>query len=142
MESKPKNKKTMLESLKLFLEKLIKHPIETMDLIKDLFSEEPKTLNEVAKLYSKVTDEIINKTVEDGYNYAGGKFKINYLDEGEFSVGIYLYFQDSKENWIQKENKDIITTDELTSESYEELKEKKEIVYDVEEPENKSGGDK
>lgn len=134
--SKKQQKKSVIEEIKSGIKKFFDDPIQVIDMIKDMFSNEPKSLNDIARLYSKASDEIIIKTLEkEKFKYGGGKFHIKNLENNkEIEVSIELYFQDDNDNWIKKENKDLISADEFTEEALEELKKKKEITYNIEEP--------
>ena len=93
-------------------------------------------LDELAKIYSEKLDSNIRDEQNKGLRYVGGTFKISYANERYFNLSYELYFQDKNDEWIKKDAKSKPQkTDYLTDKSLAELRTKKEIAYEIDEPE-------
>ncbi|MDA1908336.1 hypothetical protein PDK24_21230 [Bacillus cereus] len=90
------------------------------------------SLNEIAELYSKSTEEIIKKIeVKDELTFAGGIFKITYTSSKEFKVSVEGYFQDSAKKWVKKETNNLLPISNLTESALKELQDTKEVSYEI-----------
>lgn len=93
-------------------------------------------LDEIAKIYSEKLDSIIRDEQSKDLNYVGGTFKISYANEKNFHLAFELYFQDKNEEFVKKESKSKPqSTEYLSEKALTELRAKKEISYEIDEPE-------
>lgn len=107
---------------KLF--KVIKIPLPRRDLA------------EIAQMYSKAVDTLILKVEQSKeYTYIGGEFTIIYLGKDNFKLNISLYFKDPANDWIKvSSNSKPSELKYLTDAAIMELKEKKQVKFDIDEP--------
>ena len=93
-------------------------------------------LDELAEIYSKKLDSIIRDEQAKNLSYVGGTFKISYADEKFFNLSFELYFQDRDGDYVKKGAKSKPqSTEYLNEKALEELRGKKEIIYEIDEPE-------
>ena len=93
-------------------------------------------LDELAKIYSEKLDGNIRDEQAKGLKYVGGTFKISYANEKYFNLSYELYFQDKNDEWIKKNAKsNPQKTEYLNEKALSELRSKKEITYEIDEPE-------
>lgn len=93
-------------------------------------------LDELAKVYSDKLDSNIRDEQAKGLDYVGGTFKISYVNEKYFTLSFELYFQDKNGEWIKKDAKSKPQkTEYLNEKALKELRSKKEIAYELDEPE-------
>ncbi|NJE35516.1 hypothetical protein E0L13_10865 [Megasphaera sp. SW808] len=107
---------------KLF--KIIKIPLPRRDLA------------EIAQMYSKQVDTLIFKVEQSkGYTYIGGEFAIIYLGKDKFKLNISLYFKDNDNDWVKaSSNSEPSELKYLTDTAIMELKEKKQVKFDIDTP--------
>ena len=109
-----------------FLEDVVKQ-------LKNSESDEKLSLNMLADCYTKKIDEIIlNQENTFNLKYIAGEMKIHYKNEKFFTIEIYLYFQDEKEEW----KKTVMSSPDLNikylnQESVIKLKDKKIVVFEI-----------
>lgn len=93
-------------------------------------------LDELAKIYSEKLDSNIRDEQAKGLKYVGGTFKISYANEKYFNLSYELYFQDENDEWVKKNAKsNPQKTEYLSENALTELRTKKEIIYEIDEPE-------
>ena len=93
-------------------------------------------LDEIAKVYSEKLDGTIIDEQAKGNKYVGGTFKILYANEKYFNLSFELYFQDKNDEWVKKDSKSKPQkTEYLSEKALNELRSKKEITYEIDEPE-------
>jgi len=93
-------------------------------------------LVEIAEEASPAIDKLIKKYKNQGLKFVGGAFKIILDNPDGFAVSYELFFQDNEDNWHKANNtsKKMEADYYLTNEAWEELKAKKIVSYDIEEP--------
>ena len=92
-------------------------------------------LDVLAKNCSEKLDKIILKQKAKGSSYIGGSFKISYKDEKSFILSFEMYFKNKEKKFFKQESKSEPQTHKyLTEKAFEELKKKKEIEYEIDEP--------
>ncbi len=93
-------------------------------------------LDELAEVYSKKLDSTIRDEQSKKLKYVGGSFKISYANEKYFNLSFELYFQNENDEWVKKDAKsNPQKTEYLSEKALAELRAKKEIVYEIDEPE-------
>ena len=136
-------------------DKGVRHSNEDIDvktiidnLVNDLVSfigglfRKQETIDEFVKKFSDKTDKIIIEESEKGNVYGAGRFFIKWKDDISFRYSFELYFK-TKEGQFQKVagDKESVPIKFLKEESRNELREKKEIVYDIESPNMRNNKD-
>lgn len=125
-ESTTKKPTTNLESV---LEPIKKDIKEMWDEISKYFFTEPKTIDEIVGIYSKIIDKlIVNSEKKENIFFKGGKFIISSISNNDINVKAELFFQDSSNNWVKKE-----MTNNIGKNHIEELSFKKMIEKNIEE---------
>ena len=106
------------------------------DTLKEFFRPN-MTFDVIAEKYSPSLDDIIEKYQKEGLTYSAGKFKVAYFDEKSFTLGFELYFQDAAKKWskVARTSKPYDAKKWLAPETWLELKNIKEKVFDVDAPE-------
>ena len=127
--------------MKNFFSNLIKQGISEIDKVFDqIITQIMKPnmeLEDLAKEYCKqFGDDIINEEKKKGLTYIGGTFKITYNNENSFLLSSEIYFQSKDKKIIKREIKSNNPQNSkyLTEKAVQELKNKKYIEYDIEEP--------
>ena len=93
-------------------------------------------LDELAEVYSKKLDSTIRDEQSKKLKYVGCSFKISYANEKYFNLSFELYFQNENDEWVKKDAKsNPQKTEYLSEKALAELRAKKEIVYEIDEPE-------
>ncbi|WFA84705.1 hypothetical protein [Paenibacillus amylolyticus] len=128
-----KSRKSIIDQLEP-LEKYV------WELVEGVFANTKKncTIDELAQLYDKETDELILDAVRrEGLIFVGGKLYIAITDdELGYVVGVEIYFNRPDGEWVVKKNQaaprplDIMLLD-----SRSELKRLKQIEFELTEPE-------
>ena len=98
-------------------------------------------LNGFAEKCSGALDQIIIKKMRQGNEFVAGRFKLMYVDDKKFKFGIDIYFRDPRRNDPRRGkyvrlngDSKLIPKRILTPEAHEELKLKREIIYDINAP--------
>ncbi len=94
-------------------------------------------LDEIKNIYTAPLDKIIIRHEKETNNhFISGEFKVTYLDEKYYEVAYDLYFQNPNEKWIKmsSKSKPINIERKLKPEAIAELREKKNIVYEINPP--------
>lgn len=81
---------TIIEMLKQYFKDLIKPDM---------------TIDKIAEVASPNLDKIIKKNEEKGLKYSAGKFKIEYLNDKQFTLEFEMYFKDDAGKWYKAANK-------------------------------------
>ena len=79
-----------------------------IELVKKYFHEAIKpdmTIEKIAEVASPNLDKIIQKNEKMGLKYSAGKFKIEYLNEKQFTLEFEMYFKDESGKWYKAANK-------------------------------------
>lgn len=100
------------------------------------------TIDELAQLYDKSTDELILEAVQkERLSFVGGKLYIAITaDEFGYAVGVEAYFKNASGEWVVKKNQTASRPlDFLLLDSRSELKRLKRIEFELTEPEKGSG---
>ncbi len=102
---------------------------------------EPLTIDQTAQLFSKAADDlIINGIQKESLTYVSGKLKVMLSEKlDHYVISMQAYFQKKSGEWIVKSSQsNNLPLYSLTPESQIELKEKKTIEFEIEEPQNKT----
>ncbi len=96
-------------------------------------------LDEIKNIYTNPLDKIIiHHEKESNNKFISGEFKVSYLDENHYEVSYDLYFQNINEKWIKMSSKSnpIESARKLKPEAIAELRDKKTIIYEINQPSN------
>lgn len=94
----------------------------------------PKSLEEIAHLYSNLVDsDIQKKEREENLKFAGGKFKFAWAGSA-VKMSTELYYQDSEGQWKKESGSSEMPAEALTDEARKTLEQKKELTYPIEHP--------
>ena len=94
------------------------------------------SLDELKNNYTEALDMIILQEEDTkDCKYISGEFSINYLDEKSYNCAYELYFEDKDEQYhtLEAKTKPLFSTN-LTKELQEDLKNNKEIKFELSEP--------
>ena len=90
------------------------------------------TIEKLAEVASPQLDKIIQKNEKQGLNYSAGKFKIEYLNDKEFSLEFEMYFKDDAGKWYKAANKSEPRKSELIEpSSWKTLKALKVVEFPI-----------
>ncbi len=111
------------------------------NLVNDLISfigglfRKQETIDDFVNKFSNKTDKIIVEESKKGNVYGAGRFYIKWKDDNYFRYSFELYFK-TKNGDFQKVagDKESVPIKFLNKDARNELREKKEIVYDIESP--------
>ena len=104
--------------------------------VKDYFASRNKqNLDTLLRVYQKAMFAKIKEKETKGKTFIGGKFKISLATDSTFSIEYDLYFQDAQTQKYQKicGKQENLSLEVLTEESAKELRDEKEIVYNIDE---------
>lgn len=105
------------------------------ELIETGIPKKELTLIDLAEIYSKPLDLVMQKAKSEGYNCVGGEFMIHYVDNDHFKASYDLYMQDNKKQWVKRSSSSGAQSNVcLTDNSAAELKEKGKVVYAIDPP--------
>ena len=105
-----------------------------IDFIGNLFNQ-PVSLDEFVNKFSDKTDEIILGELQKGSRYGGGRFYVKSQNEDTFECSFELYFETKEKEYIKMEgDKKDIPLRYLADTDRVELKQKKTIVFEIDEP--------
>lgn len=79
-----------------------------IEMVKKYFKDLIKpdmTIEKLAEVASPQLDKIIQKNEEQGLKYSAGKFKIEYLNDKQFTLEFEMYFKDEAGKWYKAANK-------------------------------------
>ena len=117
---------------------------KAIDSVYDFFSKIKNFHRELdiegaASFYTQGIDNVIlaeqkNKNIL----YVGGQLKLQYIDENIFLLKLDLYFQDAEKKWIQRSTQTTKALKYLTPQAVQELREKREISFEIDPPKEKS----
>lgn len=96
----------------------------------------PVSLDDLVKQWSSKTDSIIlQKEKECQYQYIGGHFAIECLDEARFAIVIDMYFKNQQDELIKvKLTGPSKLMSALTPESSAEIQQQKRVVFEIQRP--------
>lgn len=103
------------------------------DTLESIISEK-RTFDEWAELIESNLDSAVERVRnEDGLTYAGGKLKFYFRDSSlkKICIAYELYFIDSVNSWTKVEANSDVYADTFTDACLAELREKKEVAYEV-----------
>ena len=90
------------------------------------------TLNDLAEIYSKPLDLVMQKAQNEGYRCVGGEFIIHYIDDRNFNISYDLYMQNTENKWVKRSSSSKNQSNQcLTEDSCKKLKEKRKVVYEI-----------
>lgn len=120
-QQKPEVKTDLFKAIGVFFDKL--------------FTAKQYTFDDLAKQHTDKIDQLILETEEnDKLTFKSGFFTITYVTDTVLKLKVLLYYLDENGEIIEQKS---VTSREpkcLTTEAFEELKEKKEIKYPIEHP--------
>lgn len=109
-----------------------------MNMINELIEEfrPTMTLEDLQRVYTKTIDKVIfNEEDKSGTKYVGGEFNLDYVGEKSYTVGYRLFFQNEQKKIFEIEAKSReISIAKLSSKVREQLKEEKNIKFEIPEP--------
>ena len=107
----------IIETVKKFFQDLIKPDM---------------TIDKIAEVASPSLDKIIKDNEEKGLNYSAGKFRIEYLNDKQFTLEFEMYFKDEAGKWYKAANKSEPRSSELIEpSSWKTLKALKLIEFPI-----------
>jgi hypothetical protein len=98
---------------------------------------QPLSLDDVVEAFSSAIDKfILDVEQKESLKFYGGKLKIKVKEDNPTSIiiGIDLFFQNEKQEWIKKTTEMLKDKKFLEESSYKELLKDKERVFDIEHP--------
>ena len=109
---------------------------DIVNFVENLFAKKQLTVDEFASSSSKEIDRIILKKMIDGNEFVAGRFQLNYLNDETFNFSFDIYLKNPKVSDYMRinGNSKIISMTRLTPEAFQELKLKKKIAFEIEEP--------
>lgn len=109
---------------------------DIVNFVENLFAKKQLTVDEFASSSSKEIDRIILKKMNEGNEFIAGRFKLNYLNDETFNFSFDIYLKHPKATDYMRinGNSKIISMTRLKPEAFQELKLKKEIAFEIEEP--------
>lgn len=95
------------------------------------------TIESYLELISEFTDETIVHSRNEGLIYIGGECKIKFNEElkDKITIIIEMQFKTRDGKWKQKRAQREIDQNKFVSQVIDEIKEKKELKYEINEPE-------
>lgn len=94
------------------------------------------SLDEFAKRASDAIDDKIKPVIQDGNAFIDGRYKLTLLDKKSFRSSFAIYFKKPNGEFMEMSGESkVFSINRLTPEGQEELCGKKEISYEVHEPE-------
>ena len=108
---------TIIETVKKFFQDLIKPDM---------------TIDKIAEVASPSLDKIIKDNEEKGLNYSAGKFRIEYINDKQFTLEFEMYFKDEAGKWYKAANKSEPRSSELIEpSSWKTLKALKVVEFPI-----------
>ena len=93
------------------------------------------TVEEWASHLSETIDDVKNRIIDDsGLRFVGGqlRFAQSIKTSGDINVSFHLYFLDDEKKWQKAEGDSEIPFSLLTQDALNELKEKSEVIFEIE----------
>ena len=113
-----------------------------IEMVKQYFHDIIKpdmTIDKIAEVASPNLDKIIRKNEEQGLKYSAGKFKIEYLNDKQFTLEFEMYFKDEAGKWYKAANKSEPRDAELIEpSSWKTLKALKVVEFPIGAPVNET----
>lgn len=95
-----------------------------------------RTLDEIAMMCSKKTDEVILMHLKKGLKFVAGELKFSVFSDKMFSISMELYFKNERDEWVKVSTDNMLRDIRfLKSESLKELKVNPYISFEVKAPE-------
>ena len=108
---------TIIETVKKFFQDLIKPDM---------------TIDKIAEVASPSLDKIIKDNEAKGLNYSAGKFRIEYINDSQFTLEFEMYFKDEAGKWYKAANKSEPRSSELIEPgSWKTLKALKVVEFPI-----------
>ena len=108
---------TIIETVKKFFQDLIKPDM---------------TIDKIAEVASPNLDKIIKENEAKGLNYSAGKFRIEYVNDKQFTLEFEMYFKDEAGKWYKAANKSEPRSSELIEPgSWKTLKALKVVEFPI-----------
>ena len=108
---------TIIETVKKFFQDLIKPDM---------------TIDKIAEVASPNLDKIIKDNEAKGLNYSAGKFRIEYVNDNQFTLEFEMYFKDEAGKWYKAANKSEPRSSELIEpSSWKTLKALKVVEFPI-----------
>ena len=93
------------------------------------------SLDEFAQRASDAIDSKIKPVIQDGNAFIDGRYKLTLLDKKSFRSSFAIYFKKPNGEFMEMSGESkVFSINRLTPEGQEELRAKKEISYEVHEP--------
>ena len=90
------------------------------------------TLEDIADVASPRLDELIRKHEGNGLAYSAGKFRIEYVNDSQFTLEFEMYFKDEAGKWYKAANKSEPRSSELIEPgSWKTLKALKVVEFPI-----------
>ena len=113
-----------------------------IEMVKQYFHDLIKpdmTIDKIAEVASPNLDKIIKKNEEQGLKYSAGKFKIEYVNDKQFTLEFEMYFKDEAGKWYKAANKSEPRDAELIEpSSWKTLKALKVVEFPIGAPVNEA----
>lgn len=95
-----------------------------------------RTLDEIAMMCSKKTDEVILMHLKKGLKFVAGELKFSSFSDKMFSISMELYFKNERDEWVKVSTDNMLRDIRfLKPESLKELKVNPYISFEVKAPE-------
>lgn len=95
-----------------------------------------RTLDEIAMMCSKKTDEVILMHLKKGLKFVAGELKFSLFSDKMFSISMELYFKNESDEWVKVSTDNMLRDIRfLKPESLKELKVNPYISFEVKAPE-------
>lgn len=107
-----------------------------VEVLGELFSSKKADLDEVAEKSSAEIDKLIIKELREGKEFIAGRFKLVYVDDSNFKFAFETYFKPPHRNdyFCLDGASDLIPMRKLQELARNELKIRREVVYDIDPP--------
>ena len=107
-----------------------------LEFVEDIFKAQRISLDDFAFRSSKELDKIILKKMKGGAEFIAGRFSLVYVSVTHFKFSFEFYVKNPNEKDYTKVFGDSrpISTNHLKEDALEELSQKKEIAYEIDEP--------
>ena len=90
------------------------------------------TIDKIAEVASPSLDKIIKDNEAKGLNYSAGKFRIEYINDSQFTLEFEMYFKDEAGKWYKAANKSEPRSSELIEpSSWKTLKALKVVEFAI-----------
>ncbi len=106
------------------------------DMAKRIFFQKVDEIPE--QYFDTINEKILNEEFYNISHFLGGEFLIEYVDAKGYICAYKLYFQDKNNNAYEVESKSkSLDLTRLSADAQKDLAEKKQIKYDISEPDEK-----